>query len=1074
MLITKVAIKWKSSAFLLMIVFIMFGSIAYTSLPREATPDIPIPYIMVTTIYSGVSPTDMESLVTFKIENKLRGIEGVKEITSYSAESVSNISIEFNPDVNIDVALQRVRDKVDQSMNDLPQDLTEEPIITEISMSDFPVFVVAIAGDVPEHDLKLIADEMQDRFESVKGVLEVELSGTRDREILVVFDYERLQTYSLTMNDLSNAVKNEHINIPGGSVDIGRGKYLVRIPGEYTNPEDIKNIVVKVQDGRPIYVRDVARVLDSFEDKDSYASLNGVPAISVSIKKRVGANILDMAEDIKAVIKEAEEEFPPAVKFTLTTDMSKDIKAMVHELENSLITGFILVFLVLFLFLGKLNSLFAAVIIPFSMLISFIVLQALGITLNMMVLFSLIMALGMLVDNAIVIVENIYRHMQEGMNRIEAAHAASEEIGWPMVTSTLTTVFAFLPMVFWPGTIGEFMKFLPLTLIITLLSSLFVALIFNPVICSTFMNVKKRHISEDEELKYSKVIQFYMKTVQLALNHRALALTVTMVLVILPMFLFSARGLGVEFFPESDPQRVYIRANAPQGTNAATTNDMVMKFREATLNEPNVKLTVGEVGGAAADYSDAGGTSTHRGRLTIEFIDFEDRSEPSPETVNRIREKLNFFPGAEVVWEKEQMGPPTGDAVSIEISGRDVDVLGSIAQQVKKIVEPIPGLVDLKDDYVKSKPEIRIDVDREKAALLGLNTSSIASAVRGAVYGIEVAKYREGDNEYDIKVRLPDEKRRSIDDIKNLMINTPTGAYVPISSVAEVSMSAGFGTITRIDFKRVVNVTANAEGRSSVEVMKDVAERLKDFDLPPGYVINYTGETEEQQEASSFLGKALVVALFLILMVLLIEFNSFAQTFIILFTIILSIGGIFWGLTITGTNFGIIMTGIGVISLAGIVINNGIILIDYTNQLRSEGMKMREAIVRAGAVRFRPVMLTAWTTVLGMVPMATGLGIDFKNMTFVTGAEMSQWWSPMANAVIFGLGFSTMLTLIVVPVLYSFTGGGLNDDKQEEQEKKKGSRWERLIYWLKGHLKLPAMLQFGKNRDLRKLLDKEE
>ena len=513
MLITKVAIKWKSSAFLLMIVFIMFGSIAYTSLPRESTPDIPIPYIMVTTIYSGVSPTDMESLVTFKIENKLRGIEGVKEIISYSAESVSNISIEFNPDVNIDVALQRVRDKVDQSMNDLPQDLTEEPIITEISMSDFPVFVVAIAGDVPEHDLKLIADEMQDRFESVKGVLEVELSGTRDREILVVFDYERLQAYSLTMNDLSNAVKGEHINVPGGSLDIGRGKYLVRIPGEYTDPEDIKNIVVKVQDGRPIYVRDVARVLDSFEDKDSYASLNGVPAISVSIKKRVGANILDMAEDIKAVIKEAEEEFPPAVKFTLTTDMSKDIKAMVHELENSLITGFILVFLVLFLFLGKLNSLFAAVIIPFSMLISFIVLQAMGITLNMMVLFSLIMALGMLVDNAIVIVENIYRHMQEGKSRIEAAHAASEEIGWPMVTSTLTTVFAFLPMVFWPGTIGEFMKFLPLTLIITLLSSLFVALIFNPVICSTFMNVKKRHISEDEELKYSKVIQFYMKTI---------------------------------------------------------------------------------------------------------------------------------------------------------------------------------------------------------------------------------------------------------------------------------------------------------------------------------------------------------------------------------------------------------------------------------------------------------------------------------------------------------------------------------------------------------------------------------
>lgn len=1068
MLITKAAIKWKQAVFLLMMVFIIFGSSAYISLPREADPDVPIPYIFITTIYSGVSPTDMESLVTFKIENKLRGIEGVKEIISYSAESVSNISIEFNPDVNIDMALQRVRDKVDQAANDLPQDLTEEPIITEISMSDFPVFVVAISGDVPEHDLKKIADEMQDRFESVKGVLEVNLSGTRDREILVVFDYERLQSYSLTMNDLANAVQGEHINVPGGSLDIGKGKYLVRIPGEYTDPKEMENIVVTVKDGIPVYLRDVARVLDSFEDKDSYASLNGVPAISVSIKKRVGANILDMAEDVKAVIKEAEEEYPPAVKFTLTTDMSKDIKSMVDELENSLITGFILVFLVLFLFLGKLNSLFAAVIIPFSMLISFIVLQAMDITLNMMVLFSLIMALGMLVDNAIVIVENIYRHMQEGKSRVEAAFAASEEIGWPIVASTLTTVFAFLPMVFWPGTIGEFMKFLPLTLIITLLSSLFVALIFNPVICSTFMNVKAKHKSEDDELKFGRFMQFYMKTVNIALNHRALALIITMFFVILPVFLFNARGLGVEFFPESDPGRVFIRANAPEGTNAATTNEFVNKFREATLNEKDIKLTLGEVGGAAADYSDAGGTSTHRGRLTIEFLDFEDRSEPSPVTINRIRERLNFFPGAEVVWEKEEMGPPTGDAVSIEISGKDVEVLGELAAKVKKIVENIPGLVDLKDDYVKSKPEIRIDVDREKAALLGLNTSSIASAVRGSVYGIEVGKYREGDDEYDIKVRLPDEQRKSINDIKNLMINTPTGQYVPISSVADVTLSAGFGTITRIDFRRVVNVTANAEGRSSVEVMKDVAEKLKDFPLPPGYMINYTGETEDQQEASSFLGQALLVALFLILMVLLIEFNSFSQTFIILFTIILSIGGIFWGLTITGTNFGIIMTGIGAISLAGIVINNGIVLIDYTNQLRREGMKMREAIIRAGAVRFRPVMLTAWTTVLGMVPMATGLGIDFKNMTFVTGAEMSQWWSPMANAVIFGLGFSTMLTLIVVPVLYSFTGGGLKDEENTDMQ---NAEKQDFFTRLKNKL---SFKNFGRNKDINRLLNKDK
>lgn len=831
------------------------------------------------------------------------------------------------------------------------------------------------------------------------------------------------------MNDLSNAVKNEHINIPGGSVDIGRGKYLVRIPGEYTDPFEMENIVVAVREGRPVYLRDVAHIEDTFEDKDSYASLNGIPAISVSIKKRTGANIIKMADDIKKAIKEAEREYPPAVKFTLTTDQSKDIKDMVDELENNLMSGFILVFLVLFLFLGKLNSLYAAIIIPFSMLISFIVLQALGITLNMMVLISLIMALGMLVDNSIVIVENIYRHMQEGKTRVEAALAASEEIGWPVVASTLTTVFAFLPMVFWPGITGEFMKFLPLTLIITLLSSLFVALIFNPVICSTFMKTPKK-VHTDEE-KFGKVVQFYIKTVNLALNHRAITLFITIFLMILPMYLFKATGLGMEFFPNSDPTRVYIKANAPQGTNAATTNEMIKVFEEAVKGEPDVKLMLGEVGGAAADYSDTGGTATHRGRLTIEFIDFEDRQDPSPVTVNRIRERLGMFAGAEVVWDKENMGPPTGDAVSIEISGRDVDVLGQIANQVKEKIYDIPGLVDLKDDYVKSKPEIRIDVDREKAALLGLNTSSVASSVRGAIYGIESGKYRELDDEYDIKVRLPEDERTSIDDIKNLKIGTPTGKYVPISSVADINLGAGFGTITRIDFKRVVNVTANAEGRSSIEVMRDVAKRLKDFELPAGYVINYTGETEDQQEASVFLQQALLIAIFLILMVLLIEFNSVSQTLIILATILLSIGGVFWGLTITRTNFGIIMTGIGAISLAGIVINNGIVLIDYTNKLREMGMKMRDAIVHAGAVRFRPVMLTAWTTILGMVPMAAGLGIDIKNFTIVTGAEMKQWWGPMAIAVIFGLAFATMLTLVVVPVLYSFTDGGINENKEK-------------------------------------------
>ena len=1031
MLLTKIAIKWKSSVFLMMIVITIFGSIAYSRLPREANPDIPIPYINITTVYSGVSPADIESLITFKIENKLRGIDGVKKITSYSAESVSNISIEFDPKVNTETALQRVRDKVEQASNELPADLTEEPLISEINISNYPVFVVAISGNVPEQELKKIADDMQDRFESIKGVLEVELSGARDREIHIIFDYERMQSYAISINDLSNAVKAEHINIPGGSIDIGMGKYLVRIPGEYNNPYDMEDIVIATRDNKPVYLRDVAKVIDTFEDKDSYAHLNREQAISVSIKKRNGANILDMAKDVKDVIKSAEEIYPPAIKFTLTTDQSKDIKDMVHELENHLATGLILVVLVLVFFLGKINSLFTAIAIPFTMLMSFIIIDALGMTLNMMVLFSLIMALGMLVDDAIVIVENIYRHMQEGKNRVDAAIAASEEVGWPVVASTLTKIFAFLPMAFWPGITGEFMKFLPITLMITLASSLFVALVFNPVICASFMQINPKDKHNPDNPERSRFMQIYIDIVNWCLDHRWTTISLSIFFMILPMFLFVKAGLGVEFFPDSDPVRVYIKANAPQGTAASATNDMILKIEEAAQDEPDIRLLLGEVGGAAADYADTGGTSTHRGRITIEFIDFEDRKEPSPVTIKRIRERIGSFAGAEVIWEQERMGPPTGDDVSIEISGKDVDVLGNIAKDIKEKIRNVSGLVDLKDDYVKSKPEIRIDVDREKAALLGLNTKDIANAVRGAVNGLETGKFRENDEEYDIKIRLPEDKRNSIEGIKNLMISADGGKYIPISTVAEVSLSAGFGTITRIDFKRVVNVTANAQGRSGIEVVKDVQKILSDYKTPAGYSISFKGETEEQEEASAFLGKAFMVAVFLILMVLMIEFNSVSQSFIILGTVLLSLGGVFWGLLITGTNFGIIMTGIGVISLAGVVVNNGIILIDYTNKLREAGWKMRDAVIHAGFVRFRPVMLTAWTAILGMIPMATGLGISVTTLSIETGAEMSQWWGPMANAVIFGLAFATMLTLVVVPVLYSFTGSGLEEDNKK-------------------------------------------
>jgi len=1028
MLITDLALKYRSTTYLLMILILLFGSLSYASLPRESTPDVEIPVIVVSTIYAGVSPSDIESLITLPIERQLKGLKGVEQISSHSSESVSNIVIEFQTGIDLDSALQRVKDKVDISERDLPTDLEEDPIIIEISMSDFPVMLISISGDIPEFDLKEIADKLQDDIEGVPGVLEVTLSGARVREILVEFNYLRLQAYAISIDQIGNAIRSENIDIPGGTIDIGLGKYLVRVPGSYKNVKDMENIVITMRDGKPVYLKDIAAVKDSFEDKDTYARLNGSTAISIAVKKRAGENVLKMTTDVKQILADAEQDFPPALSFDIVVDTSKDILSMVSILENNILTGLILVVIVLFLFLGARNSFFIALSIPFSMLISFIVFYIMDLTLNMTVLFALIMSLGMLVDSAIVIVENIFRHMQNGQDRLKAAKSAANEVGWPLIAAMLTNIVAYVPLLFWPGISGEFMKFIPLTLIIVLTSSFFVALIFNPVICATFMKVPDTKLNDTDEESFGKFIQFYIKALNYALNNRRKLILLTIFITILPIGIYILSPLSIEFFPQSDPPISYFQLEAPQGTSAKTTSDMLEIIEAAASTEPEVKAVLSEVGGAAASYSDMGGSTTHLGRVTTQFYDFNDRKESSLIVTERIREKLQSFPGAIVTIEKPEMGPPTGAPVSIEISGEDLDTLKSISTNIQSAIIDIEGLTDLKDDLVISKPEIRINVDREKAALVGLSTQIISSSIRNSLYGLLAGKYREKDDEFDIKVKLPLSERQTIEDIENMRISTNEGRYIPISSVADISLASGFGTIARYDFKRVVNITGEATGRSSVEILKDIRTRLEDLNLPTGYTINYTGETEDQEDAMKFLSLAFIVVVFLITIVLLLEFNYIPHVLIINTTVLLSFGGVFWGLLITYTNFGLIMTGIGLISLAGVVVNNGIILIDFTNHLLTKEMNMREAVVKAAAIRFRPVMLTAITGILSLLPMSVGYGFNVKTFSIESGAEMSQFWSSMSNAVIFGLAFSTILTLVLVPVLYSFTKGGLKND----------------------------------------------
>jgi len=1014
MLLTNAAISRRSTVFFLMIVIFIVGLFSYVTLPRESNPDITIPMILVQTTYEGAASEDVENLITIPLERKLKSLKDVKEISSVSAEGASMVTVEYMPDVDIDDAMQKVRDKVDQAKGDLPGDLEDDPIIFEINLSEFPIMKVAISGDLGERVLKQIAEEFEDRFEEIPGVLEVDVTGVREREIRVEFDPDRMAAYKLSFTEILSLVQRENVNVPGGSIDLGRGKYMLRVPGEFTDPSEIDNLVLVARDGRPIYLKDVATIRDTFEDAKDHSRMNGHSSVTLSIKKRTGENIIEVSDQVFAILAAAKPLLPHGVQYTVTLNESKDIKRMVSELENNILTALILVLTTLFLFLGVRSSLIVALAIPFSFFISFIILMAMGITLNMVVLFSLILALGMLVDNAIVIVENIYRHLEEGKGSVEAARIAAAEVGWPIIASTITTLCAFGPMLFWPDIMGEFMSYLPRTLIIVLSASLFVALVFNPVVASATLKAGGKR-SNKAKKDYTLLIRAYRVILQYALNHRALVVFIAIFMLIGTMVAYFGSGPEVELFPETDPNRSFIQIEAPQGTNLETTNGLALEVESIISGEADLKFVTGEVGTA----SDFGGGEARKSTVSVEFVERDDRQESSAVVVDRIRDMLGQITGADIKVEKERMGPPVGAPVEIEFIGADVEVLSGLVENAKRLIADVPGLVDVKDDLSRAKPEIAFHVDREKATLLGLSTIEISNTIKAAVNGWRIGDYREGEDDYGIIARLPEKNRQTIAQIENLLIPTAKGDPVPLSSVATLEIGSGYGSIRHLDQKRLIRISANTAGRSSIEVLKDVQARLDRIELPAGYSIDYAGDQEEQQRSSAFLSKAFVVAIFLIFLVLLTQFNSLAQSMIVISSVVLSLMGVFLGLMITGMPFGIIMTGIGVISLAGVVVNNAIVLIDYINLLRKDGMELYDALVTAGTVRFRPVMLTAITTILGLTPMAVGISFDFRSLTLQVGGEMAVWWGPMAVAVIFGLAVATLLTLIVVPVLYS-------------------------------------------------------
>ena len=1031
MRISDLAIDNRTTVYVLLLVIAICGLYAYMALPRESSPEVIIPFVIVSIPYEGVAPSDIETLITIPIERELTGISGVKEIESISMEGVSTTRIEFEADIDIDDALQKVRDKVDQAAGDLPQD-ADEPIIQEINIGEFPIMFVNITGDIGLPALSEMADDLEDELEAIRGVLDVEIVGDVEREIQIEVDPDRVAEYGIPLAGLVLLTQVENVNTPGGALELGEAKYVMRVPGEFQSPEELTGLVVKRGETGVVYLRDIAEVRDGFKEVTTKSRLDGRDSVTLTVSKRAGENIIAIADEVKRVVSAWNDRAPAGVSIGITTDQSTEIVDMVSELENSILSGLILVLVVIFIFMGFTNALMVALAIPISMLITFWVLYMMDVTLNMVVLFSLILALGMLVDNGIVVVENIYRHVQLGMAPMQAAKQGASEVAWPVIGSTATTIVAFLPMFFWPGIWGSFMVYLPMTVCISLSASLFVGLLVNPALAAVVMRRRRPQSAVDasgdyvpHDRRHHWVLRGYARVLRLALRWRLVTITIsTMALLVIATIFFSTAH--VEFVPKTDPTQAYIDIDCPEGTNLATTDAIVRQVESVCERyRENIDYMIANSGSRGVSDmggNDASGQTTHLGRVTLDFPKMSETTVRSSQIVHELRNAFVATTGAEVRVDEPSMGPPSDPPVNVELSGEDFDVLAELAGSVREAIKGIPGLVDVRDDYDKGKPEVRVVVDREKALLNGLNTQFIGLAVKAAVDGRKAADYREGDEEYDVVVRFPESFRSDISNIESMNLINEYGIPIPFSAVAHVEQGAGFGTITRVDRKRTVTVSGEVEGRTPPEVLADVQAVLADFDLPAGYYVNYTGENEDQVETESFLFRAFVAALLLISLALVAQFNSVLQPLIIMSSVILSLAGVFLGLKLHDMAFGILMSGIGCISLAGVVVNNAIVLIDFVNQRRAEGVDITEAIVAAGVTRFRPVMLTAVTTVLGLIPMAWGISFDFRSMTWSVGGETSQWWGPMAVAVIYGLSLATMLTLIVVPVLYSVMG----------------------------------------------------
>ncbi len=1104
------ALKNKNTVFLMILLLLGFGMYSYRSLPKELFPDLVWPTIFVQTIYPGNTPVDIENLITRPLEKEIESAKGVKEIRSTSSQDVSAIFVEFNTNVAIEDALQEVKDAVDKAKGELPDDLLDDPMVLDLDLSEFPIMNINLSGDYSINELKRYAELLEDEIERVQEISKVEITGINEREVQINVDMHKLAAFELSFDDIENAVAFENISMSGGEIKLGSSRRSIRVIGEFTNPRQIGDLIVKSENQDIVYLKDVAEVIYGFEEPRSFTRLDHQSVVSLQVIKKSGENLLTATDKVFEIVDKAVESktLPADLNIVYTNDQSDIVRGQLSNLENSMIMGVIFVVLVLFFFLGTRNSLFVGFAIPMSMFLSFMILGLMGSRVNMIVLFSLILALGMLVDNAIVVVENIYRFVEKGYNKLEAARYAVGEIAVAIITSTATTLAAFFPLLFWSSVMGEFMKYLPMTLIIVLSSSLFVALVIIPVISSTFIktgdqnprpNMKRSLIIIGiltlmavffyiggvnpmgtlcaafaligllnifvlnnaarwfQNVFLVKLENWYLDFVQFALRRRNPFFFIggAFVLLFLTMNLYFMSNPNIVNFPSSDPKYINILAELPIGNDITATNELMKKLEEDVflILEPDMEvvksvLTTVGAGARMEDEIDDLSEKMYRGLITITFLDYEDRGGVNTSDIlhNLSHGLLGRYAGVELTIEKQNEGPPAGKPINLEIIGRDFNKLLYLADSALAYLNSanIEGIEGLKLDLDIGKPEIIVDIDRDKARRFGLSTGQIASTLRTALFGKEVSKYKVVEDEYPIQLRLKEEYRYNLPALMNQMItfrSQSTGkiVQVPISAVADVTYSTTYGSVKRKDMERVITIYSNVlEGYNPTKINDQLKTLMTFYEMPPGYTYKFTGEQEEQEESMAFLINALLIAISLITVILVTQFNSIVKPAIIMFSVLFSTIGVFGGLFTTGADFVVIMTGIGIVSLAGVVVNNAIVLIDYIDLLKNRRKKelglnrtanlsigdVQECIVLAGKTRLRPVLLTAITTILGLLPLAMGLNIDIEQFlvnfdaNIYFGGDNVAFWGPISWTIIYGLTFATFLTLVIVPAMY--------------------------------------------------------